>query len=426
MTLALPADKSIAHRALLLAALAEQPSVVDQVGAAADLRSTISCLRSLGARVEERGTSFIVSAPLVTTDDVVLDARNSGTTARLLAGWLAGRHARATVVGDASLSRRPMARVAGPVNALFVRPVIEPCSAGTLPLRVRPSSFDTSPDLVVDTGVPSAQVKSAVLIAALARPGQVLVREPAATRDHTERMLQALGAPLSVDEGGVQLSGPATLTGGWHLRVPRDPSAVALLAVASLGRRRTLIVDDVGLNPSRIAFLDVLRRMGVGVTVEPRDVRLGEPTGRIVVVPASPATSAGAPHLMPVHVAAAEIAALIDEIPALAALAALAPGTSRFEGLAELRFKESDRLLGLAEGLRGFGVAAAVEEDDLVVVGAPGRLRASPVDTRGDHRLEMSLLALAAGADLDVVAPRPSFAHVSFPGFASALRHVVA
>ncbi len=419
MSLALPADKSIAHRALLLAALSERASVIDDAGAAADVRSTLGCLRALGTFIEERGSSLSVRGARPRGDDVVvLDAGNSGTSARLLAGWLAGQGRRAVIVGDASLCQRPMARVARPVNALFSGPSIAVSADGTLPLEVVPVPFRESPQLVVETGVPSAQVKSAVLLAALGRrSGSVVVREPAPSRDHTERMLAALGVSVHKDGCAVRLSSPSVPVGGWHLRVPRDPSAVALLATAALGRRRALVVDDVGLNETRTAFLDVLRRMGAHAVVEPRALRLGEPVGRIVIEPPRSA-------LAPVEVSASEAALVIDEIPALAALAALASGVSRFEGVGELRVKESDRLAGLVSGLRAFGATAKAEGDTLVVVGAR-RLHAAPLEARRDHRLEMALLALAAAADLDVTLSGPSCAHVSFPGFAEALRAVL-
>lgn len=420
MSVSLPADKSLAHRALLLAALSPRPCFIERAGDAADVRATIGCLRALGARVVEDGETLHVSAPTRTpaTDAsaLVLDAGNSGTTARLLAGWLAGRGQGATVVGDASLSRRPMARVATPVNALFSEPVVRVAPGGTLPLVVTPAPHAVTPEpLVLHTGVASAQVKSAVLLAALSRPGLLVVREPAPTRDHTERLLRALGADLLVDDG-VRWRGPFVPEGSWVFPVPRDPSALALLAVAALGRRRELVAEGVAVNPTRTAFLDVLARMGVHVEVELREIRLGEHVGRVYLAP--PSSS-----LRPVAVSAAEAPGVIDEVPALAALAALAGGESRFEGLGELRVKESDRLSGLARGLSRFGAPAHVEGDTLVVAGG-ARLHSAPIEAQGDHRLEMALLALAAAANLDVEVPRERFAHVSFPGFLDALRDV--
>lgn len=422
MSLALPADKSLAHRALLLAAVSARPSVVEDAGQAADVRATVACLRALGAVLADEDGSYRVGPLRPPRNPPTLDCGNSGTTARLLAGLLAGQGITATLVGDASLSRRPMARVAQPVNALFGSPALEVSSSGTLPLVVRSAPLASLPDgAVIETRVPSAQVKSAVLLAALSRAGTVVVREPTLTRDHTERLLRALGVSLvtvRADNGGdVRLSGPVSLEGGWSFRVPRDPSALALLAVAALGRGRPLEVEEVGINPTRTAFLDVLARMGAMVDVEERELRLGEPVGRVALAP--PASG-----FVATRVDAAEAASVIDEIPALAALATLAEGTTRFEGVGELRVKESDRLSGIALGLSRFGARARVEGDALVVEGgAP--LHAGPLEARGDHRLEMALLALAAAAKLDVEAPSVSWAHVSFPGFADALRAVV-
>lgn len=414
MTLSLPADKSIAHRALLLAALSRETCTLDDVGEAGDVRSTLSCLRALGAVVDERGSSVRIVAGTKTDGTVTLDAGNSGTTARLLAGWLAGQQRAAILVGDASLSRRPMARVATPVNALFRRPVVVPSANGTLPLRVLPGPFVSGDEIILDTGVASAQVKSAVLFAALPREGTVRLQEPAQTRDHTERLLRALGAPLVVVGRELELRGPVVLEGGWHLRVPRDPSAVALLAVAAVAGGRTLFAEDVGLNPTRTAFLDVLRRMGVNVSVVEREVRLGEPVGSIHL-------EGGGRSLEPFTVSKAELPSVVDEVPALAMLAALVDGESRFEGAGELRLKESDRLAGLAAGLSALGVDAFVDGEALVVIGGRRRLQAASVDAHGDHRLEMAFHALLAGAGLDFRVPPVSTASVSFPTFYEAL-----
>lgn len=414
MTLSLPADKSIAHRALLLAALSRTACTLDDVGDADDVRSTLACLRELGAVALERGSTLRIAAGTKADGTVTLDAGNSGTTARLLGGWLAGQQRAAILVGDASLSRRPMARVAGPVNALFERPVVVPSANGTLPLRVLPGPFVGGDDVIIDTGVASAQVKSAVLLAALSREGTLRLQEPAQTRDHTERLLRALGAPLVVVGRELQLRGPVALEGGWHLKVPRDPSAVALLAVAAVAGGRALSAENVGLNPTRTAFLDVLRRMGVSAAVVEREVRLGEPVGTVHL-------EGGVHSLEPFTVSAAELPSVVDEVPALAMLAALVDGESRFEGAGELRLKESDRLSGLAAGLSALGVDAFVDGEALVVIGGRRRLQAASVDAHGDHRLEMAFHALLAGAGLGFTVPPVSTASVSFPAFYEAL-----
>lgn len=257
-----------------------------------------------------------------------------------------------------------------------------------------------------EAGVPSAQVKSAVLFAALAADGPTAVIEPVPTRDHTERALAALGAPLRVTEDGVLLDGPFQHE-GFGGKVPGDPSSAAFLLAAAALTGGGLTLLGVGLNPTRLAFVEVLRRMGVEVGIEVEGEELGEPVGRMRLAPSG--------ALRPVRVVAGEVPSVIDEVPILAALAAHADGASRFEGASELRVKESDRLSVLAEGLRAMGGDAADEGDDLVVGG--GGLAGGSARSAGDHRMGMALTVAAMAARKPSQIDGVESAAVSFPGF---------
>lgn len=420
MTALLPGDKSISHRALLLGALVAEGATVRGAGAAEDVLATVSCLRQLGVQVRTQGDEVhLLRPPRWPNVAPVLDARNSGTTARLLLGWLCGQQRAGTVVGDASLSARPMRRVAAPLEQLFAGPVVTTCAAGTLPAEVTPRPFPALSPRSITLEVASAQVKSALLLAALPMPGELRLEVPAQTRDHTERMLRGLGADLAQEGGVLVLRGPTTLRESFSFEVPRDPSAAALLVVATLARGRSFSAGGVGLNPTRLGFLDVLRRMGAQVETEITAHHLGEPVGHLSVAP--PARG----PLRAVTTSEMEAAALIDEFPALLLLAAIADGASHFAGLAELRVKESDRLSSLVRNLCRLGGAATIEGDNATVVGRRERLVGGEVDALGDHRVEMAFQALYAGLGVPLPRPARSNAAVSFPGFYEALSAVL-
>jgi len=333
-----------------------------------------------------------------------LDCSNSGTTMRLLAGVVAACGFETVLEGDESLSSRPMERVAEPLRAMGadVR-----SSNGLPPVTVRGGPLT---GIEYRSPVPSAQVKSAVLLAGLAAEGETTVFEPAPTRDHTERVLAHLGAPVEAEPGRASVT--AFQHDGFAGRVPGDVSSAAFLVGAALVTGVSLRVRGVGLNPTRTHYLTVLERMGASISVEVEGEVVGEPVGTLEV-------EAGA-SLAGTGVEASELPLVIDEVPALALVAAHARGDTRFAGASELRLKESDRLSGLEEAIRALGGAAGVEGQDLVVGG--GGLNGGSVDARGDHRMAM---AAAVGS---LVARGPSTiegieaAEVSFPGFVGALR----
>jgi 3-phosphoshikimate 1-carboxyvinyltransferase len=325
---------------------------------------------------------------------------------RLLCGVLASCGFRSELLGDASLSARPMERVAEPLRAMGadVR-----TTDGHPPVAILGGALR---GIEHASAVPSAQVKGAVLLAGLAAEGETSVREPAPTRDHTERALEHLGARVRVGDGRVRIQ--AFQPAGFAASVPGDVSSAAFLLAAGGLTGRAVAVADVGLNPSRTRVLDVLERMGVRTRASVERVELGEPLGVIEV-------EAGA-SIRPATVAADELPLLIDEVPVLAMLAAHAPGETRFVGAGELRVKETDRLGGIAAAIRALGGGAAVEGEDLVVAG--GGLRGGVATSHGDHRMAMALAVGALAADAPVAIDGMEAADVSFPGFARTLERL--
>jgi 3-phosphoshikimate 1-carboxyvinyltransferase len=322
---------------------------------------------------------------------------------RLLAGVLAAAPFETELLGDRSLSARPMERVAEPLRAMGAE---VRTADGHAPLVVRGGHLH---GIEHRTDVPSAQVKSAVILAGLAADGETTVIEPTPTRDHTERALAHLGAPIEVDAGRVAVR--SFQHGGFAAEVPGDVSSAAFLVAAAALTGTGLVVEGVGLNPSRTRFLDVLERMGVRSRVEVEGEDLGEPRGRLEVEPGA--------GLSGTRIEAGEVPLVIDEVPVLAVLAAYARGETSFEGAGELRVKESDRLGGIADAIRGLGGDAAVDGERLVVAG--GGLRGGPADAHGDHRMAMAITVAALAADEPVSIEGIEAAEVTFPAFVPAL-----
>src|SRR5580765_3246742 len=414
--LSVPGDKSIAHRYALLAALADGPSTLTHFAPGADCRSTLACLRGLGVEVEEGsdGTVTLLGRGFgqLRSPMAPLDAGNSGTTMRLLAGVLAGHPFSATMIGDASLSRRPMRRVMAPLERMGAR---FEATDGHPPLTVhgtRLRAIAHQPD------TPSAQVKSAVLLAGLHAEGTTSVGESAKTRDHTERALAAFGGHAEVDGLTVSVTGGQHLQ-GQHLYVPGDFSSAAfwLVAAAALPGSR-IDIDDVGLNPTRTALLGVLRRFGARVDVEVTDTSAGEPRGRV---------SVEGDRTGRLDIAPEEVPGLIDELPAIAALAAHG-GQVTVRGASELRVKESDRIAALVAGFRALGINADERDDGFVIAGpAAGSTRPSGgrADARGDHRMAMAFAIAALAAEEPSTIDGSDVVAISYPGFFETLGRLV-
>ena len=428
-----PGDKSISHRWLILAATAQGRSLLRSLPGSLDVHSTASCLAqvvttarsSLEAwslnrsastegngstwnrrlrdsseadlQVEGHGRSGLV-AP-----DGDLDCGNSGTTMRLLCGVLAASEFVAVLAGDESLSLRPMDRVAEPLRAMGAR--VE-TSNGRPPVKVKGARLK---GIDFNVAVPSAQVKGAILLAGQCADGETVVRESASTRDHTERALIALGAPVQVGVGHVRI-GPFQ-HGGFEGVVPGDPSSAAFLVAGAVLTGSELTVQAVGLNPSRLHFLQVMERMGVTSQTRLQQEQVGEPVGELWAGPGA--------DLGPVDVGPDELPLVIDEVPILALMAAHAGGASTFRGAGELRGKESDRLEAIARMIRDLGGEAEVQGDDLTVAG--GGLDGGSVDGGGDHRMAMAATVAGLAARGPVSVEGMESAEVSFPGFARTL-----
>lgn len=413
-----PGDKSLSHRTVLFSAMAEGVSRLSGVLDSADVRSTIGAVAALGARVELApaadgslaGTieGWGVRGPVA--PGTPIDCGNSGTTARLLLGVLAGWPVSVMLTGDASLVRRPMRRVTDPLAAMGAR--FETTEAGTLPIVVHGS--ETLAPFSYASPVASAQVKTAILLAGLRARGGVRVTEPAASRNHTELLLPAFGVSVKADPAAhaASLCGPQVpvATG---VTVPGDPSSAAfLVAAALLVPGSEVTVEGVSLNETRIGFTRVLERMGADLAIQVMDEAGAEPVGAM--------TARFTPGLVATTVTAGEVPSLVDEVPVLALLAATAEGTTRFEGVGELRVKESDRLAAVADGLAALGVTARSGADWLEVDG-PAHLAGTTLDSLGDHRLAMTWALAGLAARGPVSVERFDAVDVSYPGFATDL-----
>ena len=424
----LPGDKSISHRALLLALLAAGESRITGAGDGRDVRATADVATALGASLtrldgDARTVDYHVVSPgragLVEPAGI-LDCRNSGTTFRLVAGILAGLPGFGVLDGDESLRRRPMARVAAPLVAMGAT------VAGRAGTTLAPFAITGTPRLRAiehATLVPSAQVKSCVLLAGLAAAGTTTVREALPTRDHTERMLRARGVSVRtqlLDDGGAihEVAGPATVL-PLDERVPGDVSGAAFwLVAAAIHPDADLLLRNVGTNPTRRGIIDLLRRMGAEIEERPVGTGTGEVSGEPIADIAVRSSS-----LHGIEVDPAEVAGAIDEIPILCLAAAVASGRSRIRGIGELRNKESDRVAGIVAGLAAFGARIRADGDEIEIEGGRA-LRGAAVASHDDHRLAMTfaVAGLIAGGTTHV--GEAGSVDVSYPGFFDELERV--
>jgi len=427
-----PGDKSISHRAAIIGALASGETRVRGFLRADDCLRTVDCLRMLGVTIDEAEDGLVISGSSgrLAAPARVLDAGNSGTTMRLLSGVLAGQAFAAEIDGDASLRRRPMDRVADPLTlmgaAVFAREGKYP------PLRITGGRLR---GITYALPVPSAQVKSAVLLAGLLAEGDTEVLEPVPTRDHTERMLAQFGVPVRREGRRVVLS-PAIPRGG-AVEVPGDISSAAfLLAGAAAMEGADLAVEAVGLNPTRTGVLDVLQAMGAEVSIEAPRAAVAAPRGagaspgaaappQDTAVPDAGGEPAGTirvrgGRLRGTVIEGTMIPRVIDELPVLCAAAAVAEGRTVIRDAAELRVKESDRIGAVAGGLRALGVMVVERPDGLEIEG--GHLRGGTVEAGGDHRLAMAFAIAGLLADGPVTVRGAEVVSVSFPGFFETLR----
>ncbi len=404
-----PGDKSMSHRALILGGLAAGETLIEGLLEGEDVLHTAAAVRAFGPDVERLGPGrWRVRGGEWRSPDGPIRCGNAGTAARLLTGAAAGFPLTATFLGDASLSRRPMDRVLGPLCAMGAR-----ASGTTLPVTLHGGGlsgirFVNEPAL--------AQVKSAILLAGLRADGDVEVIEPAPSRDHSERMLRRFGCEIEQEAGRVRLGARRALTGA-HVAVPGDPSSAAFpLVAALLCPGSELLLRDLMVNPLRSGLITTLREMGANIALLDERQVGGEPVADLLVR-ASPLRGAEVP--------AARAPSMIDEYPILAVAAACAEGTTVMQGLSELRVKESDRLATIVEGLRRCGVIAGTEGDALIVEGCGGPPPGgAAIRTLGDHRIAMSFLILGLAARRPVEIDGASMIATSFPGFAAVMERL--
>jgi 3-phosphoshikimate 1-carboxyvinyltransferase len=410
-----PGDKSISHRSLMLAAMSDGTSRISGLLRSADLESTAAVLAALGVIIETDGNVVTVTGRGLRgllVPKRPLDCGNSGTTARLMSGVLAAHPFDSTLTGDASLSRRPMRRATEPLGEMGAHFTFESGRDDGLPLTIHGGTL---------TGIEwrskssSAQIKSAILLAALNAHVSTTVTEPHRSRDHTERMLAARGVPVTVNGNTVSI-GVAESMPPANTHVPGDPSSAAFfVAFAALVPGRTIELPNVCVNPTRTGFFDIVRRMGAVVSLNDISDSGGEPAATI--------RATGSGSLQAVTVGPDEIPSMIDEIPILACLAARADGETVISGAGELRLKESDRIDAVVRNLKAIGVDAEQRPDGMVVRGTRAPLSGN-VETHGDHRIAMAFGILGAmpGNSIDIVAP--DCVAVSYPAFWSDLRRV--
>ncbi len=403
-TLRVPGDKSISHRALMLGALAEGRTAISGFLAGEDCLATLAALRALGVdiAVAADGTVTVHGVGLhgLQASAGPLDMGNSGTGMRLLAGVLAGQNFTSVLTGDASLRARPMERIAVPLRAMGAE---LQSTDGCAPLTVRGGNLTA---IEYTCPVASAQVKSAVLLAGLYAQGRTVVHEPGITRDHTERMLRTFGVPVDSASGAVALQGPARLT-ATAVEVPGDLSSAAFaLGAGCLSQHEAIVVENVGINPTRTGVLDVLRLMGAEIEVRQQSSLGDEPVATLVARPSRLQGVVVPPELVPLA---------IDEMPLIFALAACAEGDTVISGADELRHKESDRIALMVRGLQALGIAATERPDGAVITG--GRPAGGTVESADDHRIAMAFAVLGSCASAPVTIQDTANIATSFPGF---------
>ena len=397
-----PPDKSISHRAFMLGALANGTTTVRNSLNSEDIKSTRSALTALGVDIQKDGDIYRVLGLQIKEPIQVIDAGNSGTTARLICGILAGLDGIITLTGDSSLVQRPMARVIKPLELMGARFMAR--KGGYLPLSIKGGNLR---GIFHPMEISSAQVKSALLLAGLKADGQTTVNEPSASRDHTERMLGYFGATLNLSQKSVTINGGQKLEAR-DIIVPGDPSSAAFPIVwAAAVPGSEIIVHDVCLNTTRTGFLTVLERMGAHIERVNVQDRAGEPVGDIIV---------RGSELQGTTIAGDEIPSLIDEIPILVVAAALASGTTVITDAKELRVKETDRITALVQGLSRLG--AQVEElDDGLIIKGQAQLSAGNISTFSDHRIAMSFFILSMASGIDIHLDNSECVNISYPTF---------
>jgi 3-phosphoshikimate 1-carboxyvinyltransferase len=405
-----PGDKSVSHRALMLGSIATGQTRISGFLAGEDCLATLAAMRAMGVNIEQTSdTEFVVDGVGLRglrAPQHDLDLGNSGTAIRLMAGLLSGQAFAATLTGDASLRSRPMGRIVKPLTLLGAH-ISD--TDGKPPLKIEGTRSLKAIDYTLP--VASAQVKSAILLAAMYAEGTTSVTEPAVTRDHTERMLRTMGADVQTDGSRISLTGGQTLT-GCDIEVPADLSSASFVILAAvLSKNANVLIRNVGVNPTRTGIIDILQSMGADISLENPQLKGNEPVADI---------RARASRLQGGPVDPAMVSLAIDEFPVLFVAAAAASGTTVFSGLEELRVKESDRIATMADGLQRLGIEVEETDDGAIVKG--GKFTGGRVDSFGDHRVAMSLAIAGTVASGPVTVCNVAAVDTSFPGFSDCLQ----
>jgi 3-phosphoshikimate 1-carboxyvinyltransferase len=413
----IPGDKSISHRALMLGAIAQGETRIRGLAPGEDVRSTLRCLRQLGAAIQEKESEILMQGDGLNSlqqSETILDAGNSGTTMRLLAGILATQPFATTITGDASLRRRPMRRIIEPLTKMGAK--ITAQENGCAPLTISGGGLT---GIHYTLPVASAQVKSCVLFAGLGAEEETVVEELIPTRDHSEKLLRMMGANISVvrDQfsGSSKISIRAGELHGCEIAAPGDFSSAAFfIAAALLLPESELVIENVGVNPTRTGFLEVVRKMGAGIEISNVRNEADEPVAHLLIRHHA---------LRGMTISGYRVPLLIDEVPILAVLATQAEGETRIRDAQELRVKESDRLAALAQNLRAMGANVEELPDGLVIFG-PTPLHGATIDSHGDHRIAIAFAIAGLVADSPTTILGAECADISFPGFFEVMKNV--
>ncbi len=408
-----PGDKSISHRAFILASIAKGTSVIRGAQKGKDCLSTLGCMRKLGVEIEEEDESFVVKGAgfggLREPSDV-LDCQNSGTTMRIISGVLAAQNFYSVLTGDSSLRRRPMQRIIEPLSQMGAK--IWSRKGGYPPLSIKGGSLRGIRYILP---VASAQVKSSILLASLHAEGETELEEPHLSRNHTEIMLKYMGAKIRIKGKKIQISGPQELEAR-EFKIPGDISSAAFfIGGASILEGSCVMVNNVGVNPTRAAFLKILQKMGAQIEVKNERIECGEKVADVQV--------RGTGHLKGVKISGDVIPQVIDEVPILAVVACFAEGETIIEGARELRVKETDRIKALVTELSKMGACIKEMEDGMIIKGG-GKLKGAEVESWEDHRIAMALAIGGACAKGETKIKNASCINISFPGFQDTLEKV--
>ena len=397
-----PGDKSISHRSLMLAALAHGTSRISNLSTGADVMSTRKCLEACGIRIQDYGDEVFITGGKFTDPKLPLDCGNSGTTARLMLGLLAGQGVNATFIGDDSLSNRPINRILDPLSKMDLK---SESQQGKLPVTIHKSNLNGTH---YESLVASAQVKSAILLAGLGASGETSITEPLLSRDHTERMLQGMGVELFTDGLTTTVSPLKSFLSPFELTVPGDPSTGAFFAAAAaMVPRSNVILNRILRNPTRIGFYSALYQMGAGIDCLDQWDEAGEWIGKLNVFHQS---------LSGISITKNDVPGLIDELPIIAILATQAEGKTKVNGAEELRVKECDRIHAICTNLKRMG-GEIYELNDGFIINGPTKLKGAEIETYHDHRIAMAFTIAELVADGNVVLDDPDCISVSYPEF---------